>query len=220
MGLRSALRKYAAKHLILEQSKPVLLKDLVYVGVDSDGKKYFSWEKMEDLPRNRFVEIEKTNMYIDNKISPQNLITLSSAIIDCNNALVHEKDDKKRGVLHAQIGALSLEISFREKYAIPSQVLVALASIVTIREDEDPSVYSQRIQTEKSETFSRELEKGNYFFLNTPIFKALIPSLIMSNDQWMIHLGKLVSQNKHELERLQTILSKRGSASTDNKRTV
>ena len=220
MSLKTFLRKQAAQHLILEQKKPQLIKDLVFVGVDSEGKKYYSWEKLENIPRNRYIAIEQTNMYIDNKISPANLSSLSLAIIEVNQALIRENDPKKIALLHAQIDALASELTFRQKYAIPSQVLVALASIVTIREDEDPSVYSETIQTEKSETFAREMNIGNCFFLTSPIFKALIPSLLMSNEEWTIHLGSLALQEEHVKERLKTILSKSKSEATEKAKTA
>lgn len=219
MSLKKWLLKKAANYLILESSKPIKTEDLNYIGVDSEGKRYYTWETLTDIPRNRYLEIERINVYIDNKISKNSLAQLSHAIDKTNHMLIKEKDQDKRITLHAQITALTNEIRFRDQYAIPKEVFISLASIICVREDEDPNKFSTTIQTEKTITFEKELDNGNAFFLKSPLSKELLPSLVMSEEAWSNHLGRLVIQETVEKQRLKTILSESESTNTESQKT-
>lgn len=214
------LLKQAAKHLILEAKKPVKLSELTYAGVDENGKRYYTWESLDQIPRCRFLEIERTNMYIDNKISPTSLEQLTHAIDKLATEIVVEKNQDKKIRFGAQIHHLASEIRFRDQYAIPKTVFVSLAALLCIREDETPEEYSAKIQAEKADQFEKELDAGNAFFLKTPTFKKLIPSLIMSEEAFKIHLARLEVQEVKERERLKIILSKDESSSTKKAKTA
>ncbi len=207
MSVKKWLLRLAARQLITDKSKPIDVKDLIYVGCDSSGKRYYTWEQLTDIPRNRYLEIERINTYIDNKIGKVSLNTLCHAIEKINHAIIVETNKDKLVTLHAQLSSLVSEIRFRDQYAIPKEVFISLAALICVREDETPSTYSTSIQTEKTTIFEKELNEGNDFFLKTNHFKSLIPSLVMSEEAWSNHLHLLVSQEVAEKQRLTTILS-------------
>lgn len=201
------IEKRAINYFIARQCTPVKLTELDPIGYDSTGKRYFSWNQLEQIPRNRFIAMEQMRMYLDAKISPQTLQEISEAIVKLSQEIATEESVKKRSMQSAQITALATELTFREKYAIPREVLCAVAAIMSVREDEDPAIYNERIQTEKSDQFLKDLDTGNYFFLTSPTMGQLIPSLVMPTEDWKNHLAFLAVQAEPISQRLKTILS-------------
>ena len=100
---------------------------------------------------------------------------------------------------------------WRSQNLTPSDLLLEMASVLAIREDENPSKFSVKIQDEKKTQFDKETKNGNFFFMNHKAFNSLKPSLIMSEDEYKKHWNKLIQQRLHNEKRLATILQEKQS---------
>lgn len=170
--------------------------DLVPIGIDSEGNRYFSWADLESIPKNRSNQLQNFAIFDDLKMTVDNLFDLTNKIIETNSTLATEKNQKKRVRLHAQIGALASEMQWRTTEDTPLDIILNIASVLSVREDEDPNNFSRTIHEEKVAQFEKEEGDGNFFFFNHKAFKAVKPSLIMSGDDMRKHLNHLIYQRR------------------------
>lgn len=199
-------KRWAAEHLLSEQNKPVALKDLKYEFVDSKGKRYYSWESMDKVPTNRVNELVGLSMWSDAKISPENLELIAGEIINLNFDIVKGGSKDAQNKKHAQITTLCEELRNRKNYAIPAQVIIPMAAMLCVREDENPNIISNLLQEEKIAEFTSEKMKGNTFFLKSRIFKTLLSQLIGINVKEANLLMKWAHDEQIQKERFETIL--------------
>ena len=197
----------ALKQFLSDKNKPQELKDLQFEFADSEGVKYYSWERMDLVPTCRANELMGLGMWADAKISPENLVKITDEINKANMAIVAETNKDKRSKLHATISHLCSEISTRKNYAIPSEIIIAMAAVLLVREDENPNTFSEKIQSEKISQLIKEKNNGNTFFLTFPIFKTLLMSLIGTDVNVTKLLMKWGQDEARQLQILETISS-------------
>lgn len=194
------------------------LNTLEQVGKDQDGNIYYSWKDLGELPKDRHVRIEGFSMFDEVKLSEDSLDQILHAIDELNMKLPSEKNMDKKIRYHAQISHLTSEIRFRMKSITPIEVLLNIAACLCVRHDEDQHSFSQVIHQEKLDTFNRELKLGNDFFFKCQTWKRLMPSLIMSSENWGEYMSKSMLQAVREDQRLQIILSKKESKNTSQEK--
>lgn len=207
-------KKWAAEYLLSEQNKPVSLKDLKYEFTDSKGQRYYSWDSMDKVPTNRVNELVGLSMWSDAKISPENLELIAGEIIKLNFDIVKGGSKEAQNKRHAQITTLCEELRNRKNYAIPAQVIIPMAAMLCVREDENPNTISNRIQEEKIAEFTSEKIKGNTFFLKSRIFKMLLSRLVGTNVKEANLLMKWAQDEQRQRERFETILQHTESKTT------
>ncbi|MCA1764610.1 MAG: hypothetical protein LC664_16690, partial [Flavobacteriales bacterium] len=178
------LKYWAAKQILKVEQKPESVKDLEFQFVDSKGVKYYSWESMDKVPTNRVNELIGATMWADAKITEQNLTTIADAINDLNFELVKGAGDPSdKNKRHARITALCEELKTRKDYTIPSDVMIGMAAMIVVREDENPNEISPKIQGQKIQQFTADKQSGHTFFLKSNILKQLYPHLLGTTEK-------------------------------------
>lgn len=190
------------------------INSLEQVGKDSNGAVYYSWKDLGEIPRERHLRIEGFTMFDEVKLSESSLDQILHAIDEINMKLPTEKNQDKKVRYHAQIAHLTGEIRFRMQGITPIEVLLNIAAALCVRHDEKPEEFSQVIHAQKVDLFKEELKKGNSFFFNSPTWIRLMPTLIMSTENWTEYMNKSILLAVREDQRLQTILSKNESKNT------
>lgn len=206
------IRKWAADYLTDIQNKPYTMQALNFEFVDSAGIRYYSFPSLEKMPLNRLLMLENITMFHDAKISPESLTTICDKIDEINFKLAAEKDQKLKTKFHAQISALTNEIKERPGYISPKSTYLNLAAAVTIREDEEPNQFNERIHNEKYATFVKESDNGNAFFLKCSLLKKLIASLAGTEDHWTNLSSAWERDLQRESQRLKIISSNQSSS--------
>jgi len=209
--MRNLIVKALYNHYLSKRPKQIKAADLSFIGMDANGKKYYSWDELDQIPKCRVDELQNLSLMDEMKLSQENVFAICTAIIDNNEKSVAEKNGKKATMLRSQIDALANEIMWRSQNLTPSDLLLEMASVLAIREDENPSKFSVKIQDEKKTQFDKETKNGNFFFMNHKAFNSLKPSLIMSEDEYKKHWNKLIQQRLHNEKRLATILQEKQS---------
>jgi hypothetical protein len=184
---------------------------LVPIGLDSEGNRYYSWEDLESIPKARVNQLQNFAIFDDLKMTVDNLFDLTNKIIEINQKLASNKNEKSKARLHAQIGALASEMQWRTQEDTPLDIILNIASVLAVREDEDPNQFKQTIHEEKVKQLSKEEKDGNFFFLTHEVFGALKPSLIMSGGEWREHSNRLIYR-KAQLEKRSGIISRETSS--------
>jgi hypothetical protein len=206
------IRKWAADYLTDIQNKPYTMQALNFEFVDSKGIRYYSFASLEKMPLNRLLMLENFTMFHDSKISPESITAICDKIDEINFKLAAEKDQKLKTRLHAQISALTNELKERPGYITPKSTYYNLAAAVTIREDEEPNQFNERIHNEKYATFVKESDNGNAFFLKCSLLKKLIGSLAGTEDHWTNLSSAWERDLQRESQRLKIILSSQSSS--------
>lgn len=205
------IRKLVAQWWIDNQPEQIKASDLKFIGVDGNGKRYYSWEDMEHIPKCRIGELQSFAMFDELKLTPDNLGQLILAIQELLEKSLAEKDKKKVTKMHAQMFALLEEITWRTKFDTPIDIFTNMAAVLCVREDENPNKFLNSIQEEKVEQFKTEEKNGNFFFTTHKVFNQLKPSLAMSGSEWKTHYNRVILQAHQNELRLKTILQENAS---------
>lgn len=216
--IKTWLRKQAAIYLIEKAKTPIGKESMQFAGVDHEGRKYYTWPELKNIPTCRLQEIEALGYFADAAINKENLQSLARSIQQVNQELIAEKTEKNKPILHARISALADELMFRNDYIIPKSITCQIAAVIFVREDEPSEKYVQHIQDEKAATFEKMVNDGAAFFFDTPIMKTVLSSYI-GQDVKLQTLSLLWTRDKeNQLRRMEVIMSGKGSGSTSKTR--
>lgn len=211
------IRRLAAEHILNERNKPTELKSLDFAFIDSEGKRYYTWKDLTQLPVCRFQKLESFLMFHSAKIAPDTLENIIAKIAELNLEIPNQTDKKKIVNAHTKIAALCNEVQFRAEYITPEETFFSISAILLVREDEQPDELKNHIFDEKVIQLKKEAENGNTFFLKCPTLLELMPSLIGTVESWTELSMKWERQKEREIKRLETIF---GHSSSEKKTTV
>lgn len=205
------LIKAIYSHYISQRPDKIKASELTFVGMDENGNRYYSWDELDKIPKCRVDELQNLSLMDEMKLTKDQVFSLCFAIIQNNEKTLAEKDQKKAVMMRSQIDALANEIMWRAENLTPSTLILEMAAILCIREDETPDQFTVRIQDEKVKQFKSESDKGNFFFIEHQAFNSLKPSLVMSGEEFKKHWNILIAQELHNERRLATILQEKSS---------
>ena len=198
-------------HFISQRPDQIKASELTFVGMDENGKKYYSWDELDKVPKCRVDELQNLALMDEMKLTKDQVFALCLAIVQNNENSLTEKNQKKAVMLRSQIDALAHEIMWRAENLTPTDLITEMAAVVCVREDEIPDKFTVRIQSEKTKQFKRESENGNFFFTESKVFNSLKPSLVMSGEEFRKHWNTLIQQDLRNAKRLATISHGRSS---------
>lgn len=181
--------------------KQIKAESLTPIGVDSKGNRYYSWESLDQMPKVRSNKLQDFAIFSDMKMTVESLFELTDKIMELNEKVAVEKNKKVKTRLHAQIAALAQEMQWRTTEDTPLDIILNMAAILAVREDEKPMKFDRLIHEEKVKQFSIEDQEGNFFFLSHELFKTLHPSLVMSGDEYKKHWNNLAYQKAYQKKR-------------------
>jgi len=145
-----------------------------------DGRAYYTWAELGDLPAVRTKQIERTMIWIDARVTHKSIDEFGE---DLNSALAEicqEKDQKKRWERSTRLGALYKELILRSANVIPEDLYYDLAATLVVAEDEDPGGFDGAIHQRKMDLMKEGARGGASFFFDLPILKGLLGSSLSS----------------------------------------
>jgi len=207
------IRKQIAEWWISNRPKQIKANDLTFIGVDANGKRYYSWSEFDQIPKCRISELQSFALFDDMKLTHETLSQIISACHELLEKSLVEKDAKKKTKMHAQLFALLEEITWRAQHDTPIDIVTNMAAILAVREDENPNKFSATTHDEKVEQFKTEERNGNFFFTMHKAFNQLKPSLAMSAEEWKQHYSQEIFRQIQNDTRLKTIFPGKSSES-------
>lgn len=197
--------KYKKDFLLLynkELSKKVDAKDLQFRYVDLQGISYYGFGKDMSLPVDRLGKLYEFMEYLMKGMSASEDEAIDNAI----EAAIETGLSNPKEKASAKVGSLIMERRKRRRMVIHSELLYNILAVQWVREDENPSVYSNEIQMAKVEQFKREVGEGSsYPFFQVPELRQLNSFLKMSKDEWDQFWNESIIQQKVLIEALRTI---------------
>jgi hypothetical protein len=207
IGFKRAILKYAFEF----QSKPKGFEGLSEKFFDSEGRKYYSYDNDLDIPIPRLAVLQKTLMELKRAMTEDELekfITYIEAALD--EALKPKKGSV--GVL-ARIGHITGEMRLRHEELIHEELLIKLAAVVYIREDENPGTCDEDILNQKVRQFIKDTASGGlYGFFMQDGLKRYLPFVDMSIDEWENYLTSSQSRMKAQADLMNQYISAQQSS--------
>lgn len=213
-----SVEKFYSKHkeailklVATEHVSRVSHADLKFEFVAASGKRYYSFPEKMSLP---LVRLAKNMEFIDwfrNGIDPTEMATVCDKMI-AHLAYAREggKDQKER-INHAAV--LADELNKRRLTYAPLIIIHNLAANNLIREDEDPSLFTNQMHAVKCDELEQEIESGNNaFFLTLPQLRIFSEIQSMSPPELTKYLQDLQTENLYAQSLMKKLISWKGAA--------
>lgn len=148
---------------------------LKYAWTDPDGYSYHTFAQKEFMPVTRIVEMERIAMFMSANMTRESINGLTDVMRKSIEKIIefYRSDVRQH---REQVGtwlsrALMVcdEFDFRRSYLIPSELMIEMAALVLVREDENPDAYDHEMQLLKEATIREAWNNGDAFFLRLPI---------------------------------------------------
>ena len=168
-------RKFAAMQL-----RPKGFDGMILAFRAPDGRAYYTWPDLSNLPAIRTKQLERTMIWMDARTTGKTLEEFGEDQAKALAAICAENDKSKRWTLSTKLGALYQELVMRGSNVIPEDLYYDLAATLAIAEDENPSGFDGTIHQRKMDMMKESARDGAAFFLTLPILKSLLGSLLSS----------------------------------------
>lgn len=189
--------------------KKIGARNLEYRYTDLNGKAYFGYPKDMAMSVERLGKLYFFSELLFKGLSAEEDEKIDQRINENLELGLANKENKST----AKIGSLLMEREKRRKMVFHTELIYNLLAVQWVREDEDPSIYSNEIQMQKVDQFKREVEsRGAYPFFQVPELKQLNSFFDLSREEWMAYWREsLISQEalKQALEKVYSL--ERGS---------
>lgn len=156
------------KLVFQSQRKPVNFDKLELAFVDSDGKRYYKYMNDFEMSITRQGALEMKWKELSMGLDREEL----TGIIQAMEKALKERDQKGNMIPNiARIGYFIEEIKNRKENLIHPDILMEMCGLIYIREDEDPGIIDDDIQTQKVAQFNKDQTGLTDFFLTAGLDK-------------------------------------------------
>ena len=201
---------YFTKLYFERQSKPTGFDDLEYKFIDSNGKRYFVWKEILNIPLSRKPHLDKAQMELSRMMTGEELNKFLDEQKQLIEGAINEPALRAKNL--AAIMMQNEEIRMRNELLFHKEIFIDLIACITVREDEIPERFDQEIHEQKIKQFMDDTETGLSFFLQKSGLSRLIPYI----DELGEDLETLVAREVRKLEIMNGSRSS-GRTSTDSK---
>lgn len=165
----------------MELVKKIGARDLEHCYTDLNNTAYFRFPKDMALPVERLGKLYYFSELLFKGLSPEEDEKIDAKISDALE--VGLKNSKHKSA--AMIGSLLMERQKRREFVFHTELLFNLLAVQWVREDENPSTYSNEIQMQKVVQFKKEVEEvGAYPFFQVEELKQLRSFFDLSKEDW------------------------------------
>lgn len=183
-------RQHMIDYAFNSQRKEPAFADWELAFIDSNGKKYYSTTDALKLPMER---VNKLKHYyamqaagIDDNELNKFIEQFQKNIEDCINSARLDGRVEHLGTQQALITMLKE----RRDIAVHLDLFFRIATVVYVREDENPAIVDDEIAQQKFLQFKKDSKAGLYsFFYNSPL-KVHLPYSTISEEEFTQHLER------------------------------
>ena len=132
--------------------------------VDIEGHKYYKFRDSGDVPLVRYKEIQAVLIQLDNRLTSDELTSILQIARESVVAAIEGQSRKDRGKgLQQCLWAIQEAESRHKELGLHTDLIVELAALNLIRDDENPFEINETIQAEKLRLFKREFVNHDFF---------------------------------------------------------
>lgn len=170
------------RKLAANEYKPKGFDGMTIAFSGPDGRAYYTWAHLSDLPAIRTKQIERTMIWMDARVTSKSIEEFGEDLNTALAAICTEKEQKARWERSTKLGALYKELILRSERIIPEDLYYDLAATLAVAEDENPHAFDGPIHQRKMVMMKEGARDGAAFFLTLPILKKLLGSSLSSED--------------------------------------
>lgn len=185
------IRRLAAKLLVRLSSK----RDgrPPYAFHDTNGRAYYAWTDIADMPRARRLEVDAIMLWIDAGRPKEAIAEIGDLIKSSAMKALEAKTAKDKGTALAHVVKLADELLLRGEI-VPEDLAIQLCAATCVREDEsDPATIDRSIHSQKINDFKAAGRAGHAFF-TTPISRASLGALYSTDEAWRKRVAAWISE--------------------------
>jgi hypothetical protein len=189
------------KYYISSQNNPLNFNELEYRFTDSNGKKYYGFSDKISMSNDRGQMLDTYITWLANGLTPESLNNLiDKAEKALEDGIVKMHNNQRPNAI--KIGAILHEIKTRQDMIKPIELIYNILAVQLVREDEDPMLFSNKIQLEKVEQFTLEEKNNNNFFLRLKELRMLWSFQRMSETEYSQYLTQQMETYQKLKEKL------------------
>ena len=183
LGFKQAIQNYVFKH----QSKRYQ-DNMVLAFVDSKGRKYCSIPNMNCLPMPLLEKLNELQEQLRCKLPSRDLDSWVEAVEKVLNGNSRSKV--------TDFGYWLGVLKDRRTILFDPTLLMEIAALLYIREDENPAVYNAQIHKEKFQMLWDDSQKGGklYDFFQQAGLSSYIPSQKITQENWQQSLEEIMEK--------------------------
>lgn len=179
-----------------------------------DGRAYYTWPDLSDVPAVRVKHIERNLIWLDARVTKKTVEEFGEDMTKALATICQENDQNKRWQESTKLGALYNEIILRAAMVIPEDLYYDLAASLVVAEDEDPRGFDEGVHHRKMNMMKAGAREGAAFFLGTPIQRKLLGSLLSSEAGFSELSTSWTMDRERAVIAREVLSSKEGSSTT------
>lgn len=180
-------RRIALKYAFDCQRKPKDFSKLSFAFIDSNGKRYYTWDDKTDIPIKRMQAIQVCMLEQQACLTGNELHVFLNAMDKAlERVLTPRKGEKVSGL--AEVGYLLTEMRLRKDNLVHEEILFKMLALTFVREDEDFTHTDEEIQKQKIQQFKKDADGGLHDFFYGSALKEFIPFANMSAQELKEHI--------------------------------
>lgn len=188
--------------------RPVQLKDLAFAFTGTDGRAYYTFQDIGQLPSCRSSKVGQLLSWADAGFSRKTAEEIGNAITAQHMAALRAAANPERLARElAKATTLVEELFTRGRDVIPEDIYHEIAAALAIREDEDPAELDAVIQAQKAAMMREAGRAGVPFGILLPSFGSIIGPSLTTKDAFSALLLSWSSTEARRRAILQAIAS-------------
>lgn len=197
-----------ARKLAEDHYRPRNFTDLSFAFTDKEGRKYYAYRNLSELPTSRFTNLQSVLRMADAGMDRKEAKWLGDQILKSNDKLRTAKSAEQRRNAHAELDVLAKQVLIERAEVIPEDVYYDMAATCCVREDEDPGVIDMTIHLQKFAFLRDAGHHGASFFLHMPLFDQLLQRSLTS-EAALIELLPIWNREKRKIQTIREVFAQR-----------
>jgi hypothetical protein len=156
-------------------------ENMVYA-FSAEGKGYYTWRDIADLPPVRLKRIEEILLWVDAKTTRPTLEKLAEDVNKQLLKVVGGKKSEERSAEAAKISVLMTETLLRATHVIPEELYYQMAACCIVRDGENAKGFDEPTQDTKTAMLRAAGQAGATFFTQAATFRQLLGAWLTSED--------------------------------------
>ena len=187
---------------------------MVFAFHGPDGKAYYSWKDIADIPPIRLKRIEEILLWVDAKTTRPTLEKLAQDVNAQLIKVVSEKKQEVRSSEAAKVTVLITETLLRASHVIPEELYYQMAACCIVREDENAKAFDETTHEAKTAMLRAAGQAGATFFTRAATFRQLLGAWLTSEDGFRELLISWTMERERIRSARQVLGFEKGSKST------
>ena len=193
LGFKKAITEY-----VFNAQSKTYREYLEFAFADTKGRKYYRFNDLKNMPLALLEQLTILQLEVESRIKGADL---DEWIAHCKRIV---SSGSRTAV--ADVGHMLGALEERRTILLDPTLMLEMAALLYIREDEDPTQYSKDLHAEKFKQFNEEKAGGLYDFFLSAGLSRYLPSAGFTPIEW----EKFLENQTNQIDRFSALLGQIG----------